>query len=152
MHRHGLSNIIEVRSTFALSNSFSVGLMRVRFKSLQQRKDQIHVVTLVVVYYVSYYVLVAVTHQRAGESSVACLALSLERLSLETATGVTTSTIVCVEMSDQWTRLYYHVDALPWMKSTDLLVPIVIRGVLDLEQSEWTLGQAKGTSHLMAAS
>ena len=94
----------------------------------------------------------AVTHQRAGESSVACLALSLERLSLETATGVTTSTIVCVEMSDQWTRLYYHVDALPWMKSTDLLVPIVIRGVLDLEQSEWTLGQAKGTSHLMAAS
>ena len=55
-------------------------------------------------------------------------------------------------MSDQWTRLYYHVDALPWMKSTDLLVPIVIRGVLDLEQSEWTLGQAKGTSHLMAAS
>ena len=53
-------------------------------------------VTLVVFYYVLYYVLVAVTHQRAGESSVACIAFPLEHSLLETATGVTTSNIVCV--------------------------------------------------------
>ena len=34
------------------------------------------------------------------------------------------------EMLDQWTRLYDYAEALPWMKSTDLLDPIVIRGVL----------------------
>ena len=38
---------------------------------------------------------IAVTHQRAGESSVACLVLFM------------------FEMLDQWTRLYDYADALP---------------------------------------
>ena len=104
-----MSSQLKHESTVSMKNSFSRDVdfralsksssryrlrrfERVRFNWWQRRKDQIQVITLVVVYYVLYYVLVAVTHQRAGESSVACLALSLEQLSLETATGVTTST------------------------------------------------------------